>query len=73
MGPGTLYATLQRLLDLSLLKEVDGPDASTERDSRRRYYRLKSNGKLLLEAELARMDTALRLAQRKKLATRTAG
>jgi DNA-binding PadR family transcriptional regulator len=73
MGPGTLYATLQRLLDLSLLEEVDGPVASTERDSRRRYYRLKSNGKLLLEAELARMDTAIRLAQRKKLATRTAG
>lgn len=72
MGPGTLYATLQRLLDLSLIEEVDGPPASTDRESRRRYYRLKGNGKLLLEAELARMDTAVRLAQRKKLATRTA-
>lgn len=72
MGPGTLYSTLQRLLDLSLIDEVDGPAAATDRDSRRRYYRLKSNGKLLLEAELARMDTALRLAQRKKLATRPA-
>ncbi|MBS1842152.1 MAG: helix-turn-helix transcriptional regulator [Acidobacteria bacterium] len=73
MGPGTLYATLQRLLDLSLLEEVDGPAASTERDSRRRYYRLTGKGKLLLEAELERMDTAVRLAQRKKLVTRAAG
>lgn len=72
MGPGTLYATLQRLLDLSLIEEVDGPAAFTERDSRRRYYRLKGNGKILLEAELARMDAAVRLAQRKKLATRAA-
>ncbi|HLK04699.1 MAG TPA: PadR family transcriptional regulator [Candidatus Acidoferrum sp.] len=72
MGPGTLYATLQRLLELSLILEVDGPAAETDRDSRRRYYRLKGHGKLLLEAELARMDTAVRLAQRKKLTTRTA-
>ncbi len=72
MGPGTLYSTLQRLLDLSLITEVDGPAASTDRDSRRRYYRLKGCGKLLLEAELARMDSAVRLAQRKKLVSRTA-
>jgi len=71
MGPGSLYTTLQRLLDLSLIQEVDGP-ASSGRDTRRRYYRLKSNGKLLLEAELSRMDSVIRLAQRKKLVARAA-
>lgn len=66
MGPGTLYTTLQRLLDLGLIEEVDR-SRSTE-DSRRRYYRLMENGKLLLESELARMESAVRLARRRKLA-----
>ena len=72
MGPGTLYTTLQRLLEQGLIQEVAGPSATTERDTRRRYYRLRGNGKTLLEAELARMDSVLRLAQRKKLVSRTA-
>jgi DNA-binding PadR family transcriptional regulator len=65
MGPGTLYTTLQRLLDLGLIEEVDR-SRSTE-DSRRRYYRLMENGKLLLESELGRMESAVRLARRRKL------
>jgi len=70
MGPATLYTTLQRLLDLGLIEEVGG-NRSAE-DSRRRYYRLMGNGKSLLEAELARMDWAVRLARRRKLVPRTA-
>lgn len=70
MGPGTLYTTLQRLLDLGLIEEVRG-SASAEQDSRRRYYRLIGNGKLLLEAELGRMDSVVRLARRRKLVPRT--
>jgi DNA-binding PadR family transcriptional regulator len=65
MGPGTLYTTLQRLLDLGLIAEVDR-SRSTE-DSRRRYYRLMDDGRLLLESELARMESAVRLARRRKL------
>ena len=38
MGPGTLYTTLQRLLDQGLIAEVEA-NRSAE-DSRRRYYRL---------------------------------
>jgi DNA-binding PadR family transcriptional regulator len=70
MGPGALYTTLQRLLDLGLIREVDR-SRSTE-DSRRRYYRLMGNGKSLLEAELARMESAVRLARRRKLLPGTA-
>lgn len=69
MGPGTLYTTLQRLLDLVLIQEVRGPSAS-DRDSRRRYYRLTAGGKTLLSAEIRRMDSVLRLAKRKNLAPR---
>jgi len=65
MGPGTLYTTLQRLLDQGLIVEVEG-NRSTE-DSRRRYYRLASHAKSLLESELARMEAAVRLARKRKL------
>jgi DNA-binding PadR family transcriptional regulator len=65
MGPGTLYTTLQRLLDLGLIEEARGP--GSEHDSRRRYYRLTGSGKSLLETELERMDSVVRLARRRKL------
>jgi DNA-binding PadR family transcriptional regulator len=70
MGPATLYTTLQRLLDLGLIEEVGG--SRSAEDSRRRYYRLMGNGKSLLEAELSRMDSVVRLARRRKLVPGTA-
>jgi DNA-binding PadR family transcriptional regulator len=70
MGPATLYTTLQRLLDLGLIEEVGG--SRSAEDSRRRYYRLMGNGKSLLEAELARMDSVVRLARRRRLVPGTA-
>jgi DNA-binding PadR family transcriptional regulator len=72
MGPGTLYTTLQRLLDLGLIEEVRGSRSVVERESRRRYYRVTGNGKILLEDELSRMDSVVRLARTKKLVPRTA-
>ena len=65
MGPGTLYTTLQRLLDQGLIAEVEGNHSS--QDSRRRYYRLAGHATSLLESELARMEAAVRLARRRKL------
>jgi len=64
MGPGTLYTTLQRLLDQGLIEEVKGNHSAE--DSRRRYYRLAGQAKSLLESELARMETAVRLARRRR-------
>lgn len=72
MGPGTLYTTLQRLLDLGLIEEVRGSRSVVERESRRRYYRVTGHGKTLLEEELSRMDSVVRLARTKKLVPRTA-
>jgi DNA-binding PadR family transcriptional regulator len=71
MGPGTLYTTLQRLLDLALIEEVQRTGAVVERENRRRYYRLTGSGKVLLEDEISRMDAVVRLARRKKLVPRT--
>jgi DNA-binding PadR family transcriptional regulator len=62
MGPGTLYTTIQRLLDLKLIAETRD---SIAEEGRRRYY--TRAGKSLFEAELSRMDAVLRLAHRKRL------
>ena len=70
MGPGTLYTTLARLLDLGVIEEVEGGRSAAE--SRRRYYRLAGYGKPLLESELARMDSMVRMARRRKLVPGTA-
>ncbi len=72
MGPGTLYTTLQRLLELGLIEEIGVASRAAQRESRRRNYRLTGSGKTLLEAELARMDSVVRLARRKKLVPRPA-
>jgi DNA-binding PadR family transcriptional regulator len=62
MGPGTLYTTIQRLLELALLEEVSGSG-----ESRRRYYKLTWQGRALLEREISRLEAVLRLAGEKKL------
>ena len=65
MGPGTLYTTIQRLLELGLIEET-----STVSDSerRRRCYRLSRMGRKAFEAELSRMESLVHSAQRRKLA-----
>src|SRR5437868_6147777 len=65
MGPGTLYTTIQRLLDFQLIEEVFD---SQERDTRRRFYCLTSAGTALLETDLGRMRAVLKAAQKMNLA-----
>jgi DNA-binding PadR family transcriptional regulator len=57
MGAGTLYTTIQRLLERRLIEEGKADD-----EERRRYYRLSREGKLVFKAELSRLDKVLRLA-----------
>jgi DNA-binding PadR family transcriptional regulator len=65
MGPGTLYTTIQRLMELQVIQEIHSAD---ETDSRRRYYRLTAAGEALLEAELSRMRAVLETARKMKIA-----
>src|SRR5919201_3826626 len=65
MGPGTLYATIQRLLELGLIEETSTASAS---ERRRRCYRLSRMGRKGFEAELNRMESLVRSALRRKLA-----
>lgn len=64
MGPGTLYTTIQRLLELSLIEEIEIPGV---KESRRRYYRLTRTGTVLFKAEVSRMDSVVRLARHQRL------
>ena len=64
MGPGTLYTTIQRLLELSLIEEIAEKSAP---ESRRRYYPLTRNGRALLEIEINRLGAVLQLASEKRL------
>lgn len=54
MGPGTLYGTLNRLVDTGLIEETT--DRSPRGDNeRRRYYELTPNGRLVAVDELTRL------------------
>ena len=64
MGPGTLYTTIQRLLELSLIEEVAEKRGA---EGRRRYYRLTRHGRALLDVEINRMGAVLQLASEKRL------
>lgn len=61
MQAGTLYGTLQRLLDLGWVDEIDPPD--DEADARRRYYRLNREGRTAIQTDVQRMDTLVKAAR----------
>ncbi len=67
MGPGTLYGTIKRLLEMRLIEETEErPDPALD-DERRRYYRLTSFGERVAQAEAARLAALLNVAQSKRL------
>jgi DNA-binding PadR family transcriptional regulator len=71
MGPGTLYTTIQRLLDLGLIEETGSVGRQSDHENRRRYYKLTRTGKAALAADLRRMESVVRLARNRKLVPKT--
>jgi len=63
LGPGTLYSSIQALLEEKLIEEIQ-PGPTSER---RRYYRLTSAGRKLARAEAERLADLLRVARAKKI------
>jgi DNA-binding PadR family transcriptional regulator len=47
LGPGTLYSSLQALLEEGVIEEVDRQLGTNAGDDRRRYYRLTADGRNL--------------------------
>ena len=67
MGPGTLYGSIQRMLDAELIEERRGGGRAMDEDERRRYYRLTSLGRRALSLELERLTAVVAIARRKQL------
>jgi DNA-binding PadR family transcriptional regulator len=63
LGPGTIYGTLQRLMELGWVEETDAPARIKDDDARRRYYRLTRDGREALRTEIARLDGIVRVAR----------
>ncbi|RXH55788.1 PadR family transcriptional regulator [Granulicella sibirica] len=73
LGPGTLYGSIQALLEGELIEEVyrsdDSPDSldKSVRLERRRYYRLTVAGRDVARAEAEKMADVLRVARARKI------
>ena len=67
LGPGTLYGSIQSLLEENLIEEVSRRDEVKPGEERRRYYRLTSAGRKLARSEANRLAGMLRVARAKKI------
>jgi DNA-binding PadR family transcriptional regulator len=63
LSAGTLYRSIQRMLEQDLLVETESSAPETD-DERRRYYRITPFGRKVAEAEARRLSQMVRLAQR---------
>lgn len=67
MGPGTLYGTIKRLLQVRMIEESEErPDPELD-DERRRYYRLTALGQRAVRTEALRYAEMAEVARRKRL------
>lgn len=63
LGPGTLYSSVQKLLEAGWIEEAGG----SEDDDRRRTYRLTRAGRLIAQAEAERLANLVRVARQRNL------
>jgi DNA-binding PadR family transcriptional regulator len=68
LSAGTLYRSIQRMLEQGLITEVRQRPAPEEDDERRRYYRITSFGTSVAKAEARRLAQMLKLARARGLA-----
>ncbi len=57
LGPGTLYDNLRKLVDVGLVLELG--HRSGDEDPRRRYYRLTTQGRVILRTEIQRLERVI--------------
>src|ERR1051326_2301859 len=68
LSAGTLYRSIQRMLEQGLIVEPRERPLPELDDERRRYYRITSFGRAVAEAESRRMAQLLRMDRNRGLA-----
>jgi DNA-binding PadR family transcriptional regulator len=71
LSAGTLYRSIQRMLETGLIVETRSRPAPEMDDERRRYYRITPLGKAAAEAEAGRLRDLLKMARLCGVAPRT--
>ncbi len=63
LSPGTLYRSIQRMLEQGLIQETAERPAPELDDERRRYYRITAFGRTVAKAEARRLAQLVKLAR----------
>ena len=63
LSAGTLYRSIQRMLEQGLLVEVQERPAPELDDERRRYYRITPHGTAIAKAETRRLGQLVKMAR----------
>jgi DNA-binding PadR family transcriptional regulator len=63
LGAGTLYRSIQRMLEQGLIVETRERPDPDEDDERRRYYRIAPLGEAVARAETRRLSELIRMAR----------
>jgi DNA-binding PadR family transcriptional regulator len=63
LSAGTLYRSIQRMLEQDLIVEINERPAPDQDDERRRYYRITPRGEAVARAEARRLSGLVRLAR----------
>jgi DNA-binding PadR family transcriptional regulator len=71
LSAGTLYRSIQRMLELGLITESKVRPAPEMDDERRRYYRMTPLGRAVARAEAGRLRSLLEMARICGVAPRT--
>jgi DNA-binding PadR family transcriptional regulator len=68
LSAGTLYRSIQRMLEEGLIVEPRERPAREDDDERRRYYRITALGTAVAKAEAGRLANLVRMARARGLA-----
>lgn len=71
LGPGTLYGTINRMLEAGYITEAEERSDPQLNDERRRYYRITTKGRGAALTEVERLEELLRVARAKQLRPRS--
>lgn len=63
LSAGTLYRSIQRMLESGLIMEAKTRPAPALDDERRRYYRITPFGRAVARAEVERLRTLVKMAR----------